>query len=166
MPLSRNLGALNSWNPLGLSRPKMGLIYLLPTHMVFTQLTSLIWTLPTIYSASGADSSKMTNIHYTWYLQSWLLSWTLRCFRSWFQSTDHSPLHMVFTQMTLYSWPLSTTNGIYTDDSTWMDSPLHMVLQKLILVNWPLSTTHGAYQPDCKLPGHCPLHMALTQLTT
>ena len=28
MPLSRNLGALTSWNPLGLSRPVMGLIYL------------------------------------------------------------------------------------------------------------------------------------------
>jgi len=28
MPLSRNLGTLTSWNPLGLSRPVMGLIYL------------------------------------------------------------------------------------------------------------------------------------------
>ena len=28
VPLSRNLGALTSWNPLGLSRPVMGLIYL------------------------------------------------------------------------------------------------------------------------------------------
>ena len=28
VPLSRNLGTLNSWNPLGLSRPVMGLIYL------------------------------------------------------------------------------------------------------------------------------------------
>ena len=28
VPLSRNLGALNSWNPLGLSRPVMGLLYL------------------------------------------------------------------------------------------------------------------------------------------
>ena len=28
MPLSRNLGALTSWNPLGLSRPVMGLFYL------------------------------------------------------------------------------------------------------------------------------------------
>jgi len=28
MPLSRNLGALTSWNPLGLSRPVMGLLYL------------------------------------------------------------------------------------------------------------------------------------------
>ena len=27
---SRNLGALTSWNPLGLSRPVMGLLYLLP----------------------------------------------------------------------------------------------------------------------------------------
>ena len=27
--LSRNLGTLNSWNPLGLSRPVMGLLYLL-----------------------------------------------------------------------------------------------------------------------------------------
>jgi len=28
--LSWNLGATNSWNPLGLSRPVMGLLYLLP----------------------------------------------------------------------------------------------------------------------------------------
>ena len=27
MPLSRDLGALTSWNPLGLSRPVMGLLY-------------------------------------------------------------------------------------------------------------------------------------------
>ena len=29
VPLSQNLGALTSWNPLGLSRPVMGLLYLL-----------------------------------------------------------------------------------------------------------------------------------------
>ena len=28
MPLSRNLGTLTSWNPLGLSRPVTGLLYL------------------------------------------------------------------------------------------------------------------------------------------
>jgi hypothetical protein len=28
VPLSRNLGTLTSWNPLGLSRPVMGMIYL------------------------------------------------------------------------------------------------------------------------------------------
>jgi len=28
VPLSRNLGTLTSWNPLGLSRPAMGMIYL------------------------------------------------------------------------------------------------------------------------------------------
>jgi len=27
VPLSRNLGALTSWNPLGLSRPVMGLLF-------------------------------------------------------------------------------------------------------------------------------------------
>jgi hypothetical protein len=30
VPLSPNLGTLTSWNPLGLSRPVMGLLYLLP----------------------------------------------------------------------------------------------------------------------------------------
>ena len=30
MPLSRNLGTLTSWNPLGHSRPVTGLLYLLP----------------------------------------------------------------------------------------------------------------------------------------
>ena len=28
VPLSRNLGTLSSWNPLGLSRPVAGLLYL------------------------------------------------------------------------------------------------------------------------------------------
>jgi len=28
VPLSRNLGTLASWNPLGLSRPETGLLYL------------------------------------------------------------------------------------------------------------------------------------------
>ena len=38
VPLSRNLGALTSWNPLGLSRPVMGLLYLyftLPGSKIF-----------------------------------------------------------------------------------------------------------------------------------
>jgi len=35
VPLSRNLGTLTSWNPLGLSRPLMGLIYL----FTFLQIT-------------------------------------------------------------------------------------------------------------------------------
>jgi len=33
MPLLRNLGALTSWNPLGLSRPVMGLLYLLQVYL-------------------------------------------------------------------------------------------------------------------------------------
>jgi len=32
VPLSRNLGALTFWNPLGLSRPVMGLLYLFLFH--------------------------------------------------------------------------------------------------------------------------------------
>jgi len=34
LPLSRNLGALTSWNPLGLSRPVMGLLYLYVVRLV------------------------------------------------------------------------------------------------------------------------------------
>jgi hypothetical protein len=34
VPMSRNLGAQTSWNPLGLFRPVMGQFYLLP-YMVF-----------------------------------------------------------------------------------------------------------------------------------
>jgi hypothetical protein len=30
VPLSRNLGTLTSWNPVGLSRPVTGLLHLLP----------------------------------------------------------------------------------------------------------------------------------------
>ena len=34
MPLSRNLGALTSWNPLGLSRPVTGLLYFYFTFLL------------------------------------------------------------------------------------------------------------------------------------
>jgi len=37
--LSLNLGASTSWNPLGLSRPVMGLLYLYPSLKVFLQLS-------------------------------------------------------------------------------------------------------------------------------
>jgi len=39
VPLSRNLGALTSWNPLGLSRPVMGLLYL----YLLTSFSILYW---------------------------------------------------------------------------------------------------------------------------
>jgi len=32
VPLSRNLGTLTSWNPLGLFRPVMGLLYLFSVY--------------------------------------------------------------------------------------------------------------------------------------
>jgi hypothetical protein len=38
MPLSRNLGTLTSWNPLGLSRSVMGLPYVFFYHANFTNL--------------------------------------------------------------------------------------------------------------------------------
>ena len=42
VPLSRNLGTLNSWSPLGLSRPVMGLLHLalLPTFRPVTDQLS------------------------------------------------------------------------------------------------------------------------------
>jgi len=43
VPLSWNLGTVTSWNPLGLSRPVMGLLYLLlyVDTKVFVQITFL-----------------------------------------------------------------------------------------------------------------------------
>ena len=38
VPLSRNLGTLTSWNPLGHSRPVMGLIYLTGLDVVFASI--------------------------------------------------------------------------------------------------------------------------------
>ena len=35
MPLSRNLGTLTSWNPLGHSRPLTGLLYFLLTYYYY-----------------------------------------------------------------------------------------------------------------------------------
>ena len=40
VPLSRNLGTLTSWNPLGLSRPVTGLLYLYLTCKEFADLLS------------------------------------------------------------------------------------------------------------------------------
>ena len=42
VPLSRNLGTLNSWNPLGLSRPVTGLIYLF-TLLSLPALSETLW---------------------------------------------------------------------------------------------------------------------------
>ena len=41
VPLSRNLGTLTSWNPLGLSRPVMGLLYL---YLYFSSLRGSVTT--------------------------------------------------------------------------------------------------------------------------
>ena len=38
VPLSRNLGTLTSWNPLGLSRPVMGLLYLFTFTLKYTRI--------------------------------------------------------------------------------------------------------------------------------
>jgi hypothetical protein len=36
VPMSRNLGALTAWNPVGLFRPVMGQLYLLPFLLPYT----------------------------------------------------------------------------------------------------------------------------------
>ena len=41
VPLSRNLGTLTSWNPLGLTRLVMGLLYL---YLVYASIS--VWTCP------------------------------------------------------------------------------------------------------------------------
>ena len=43
VPLSRNLGTLTSWNPLSLSRPVMGLIYLLPFIFIYMCFWILVY---------------------------------------------------------------------------------------------------------------------------
>jgi len=49
VPLSRNLGTLTSWNPLGLSRPVMELLYLLP---IFQAVNAILLTGNIIYTNS------------------------------------------------------------------------------------------------------------------
>ena len=44
VPLSRNLGALTSWKPLGLSRPVMGLLHLNLYHTVSPSVACLVLT--------------------------------------------------------------------------------------------------------------------------
>ena len=52
--LSRNLGTLTSWNPLGLSRSVIGLLYLFfLLYMFRTDLLSIIRSLNTVYTATG-----------------------------------------------------------------------------------------------------------------
>ena len=50
VPLSRNLGTLTSWNPLGLSRPVKGLLYLLPYRK---QVVSLLYKIVPFNVAYG-----------------------------------------------------------------------------------------------------------------
>ena len=48
VPLSRNLGTLTSWNPLGHSRPVMGLIYFfLP--LIFQSMNTQVMNATVIY---------------------------------------------------------------------------------------------------------------------
>jgi hypothetical protein len=70
--LSRNLGASNSWNPQGLFRPVMGLIYPLP----FMTITGFFLKLnvgdscPTsVGIIQGSSKSRKNYRHYTWRLQ-------------------------------------------------------------------------------------------------
>ena len=42
VPLSRNLGTLTSWNPLGLSRPEMGLLLLPVAEILCTPLFQVV----------------------------------------------------------------------------------------------------------------------------
>jgi hypothetical protein len=43
VPLSRNLGTLTSWNPLGHPRPVTGLLYLFTTLTIFTYIRANIF---------------------------------------------------------------------------------------------------------------------------
>jgi len=43
VPLSRNLGTLTSWNPLGLSRPVTGLLYLYLYLFLYSHLTLFLF---------------------------------------------------------------------------------------------------------------------------
>jgi hypothetical protein len=58
VPLSGNLGTLKSWNPLGLSRPVMGLLYL------FTNMHLLGLTLIAILSN---ETESYNSVYYTAY---------------------------------------------------------------------------------------------------
>ena len=60
LPLSRNLETLTSWNPLGLSRPVMGLLYLYLLHRKRQKNY-------TVFSIAGRNSEE----HSTWQCQ-WL----------------------------------------------------------------------------------------------
>ena len=64
VPLSRNLGNLNSWNPLGLSRPVMGLFYLLLDLLKINSLfQSLNWTCIHTHTNSLALSLSLSLSH-------------------------------------------------------------------------------------------------------
>jgi len=50
VPLSRNLGTLTCWNPLGLSRPLMGLTFIIIVTLPLTLLLTLSAWNPKIHS--------------------------------------------------------------------------------------------------------------------
>jgi len=74
VPLSRNLGALTSWNPLGLSRPVMGLIYLIPgLTLIYIYIYIYIYIVHTV----------CLRVLYVCYKRGWLLflntAWIIGC---------------------------------------------------------------------------------------
>jgi hypothetical protein len=49
VPLSRNLGALTSWNPVGLFRPVMGQLYLIYVLFVLIVLFDILFVLTVLF---------------------------------------------------------------------------------------------------------------------
>jgi hypothetical protein len=62
VPLSRNLGTLTSWNPLGHSRSVTGLLYL---YLYLYHKLLVFLSSPFSYFASNCNSFKCYNILYT-----------------------------------------------------------------------------------------------------
>jgi hypothetical protein len=58
VPMSSNLGALTSWNPVGVLRPVMGQLYLLPFTLCITNLTN--------FNISDVDFSLVKICYLSW----------------------------------------------------------------------------------------------------
>ena len=80
MPLSRNLGTLTSWNPLGLSRPVTGLFYL----FIVTVLSVKMATILSVGSSSFGRRCRTFGIatRSVWLLEQYLRNLYLRCVTS------------------------------------------------------------------------------------
>jgi hypothetical protein len=86
--LSRNLGTLTSWNPLGLSGPVMGLFYLLHTYIAQKYARNEILRL----NWQQLLGERVAILHYTYIVLLFIVSISVQAVSSTCSTTNHKLL--------------------------------------------------------------------------